>query len=728
MMKKRNVAVAMAAVTMASTVAPVFANAIAEENKHVVSNENSAKLISKVRELLRVKYTDTQENVYEINATYTNSKGQENQRLQINTITDLLNLMDEEKGNKNIVLTITDNGHAKDGDKIVDETILKYEKTSELQALVFKNNPKVNTAGQIVEAKLDADKGELKVRVGFTVKTDYLTKDEADKLTEDSTSITVEESEDKQNLVVIKELRVAVGNEHLNIDKPNRMVYIDFGKTASEKNQDAATVFSNDGINKENAKELVEKLKKTSLSKKGLQDINDKIYEVTISDAKIETVKSEVLFDGLMLTETGKELVDVLENGIKKDGQKYTIEKTKDSGSQDIEYKINKISNDNYELVMKFTAKPATGTAKATAKDFDFELKVTGKTRSELEEIANIFDLTDGKVKGAAANAIIGQRRVDTAVQISKENFKPMDKNSKVLNNVVLVGANAVVDGLAAGPLAATLDAPLLLTNADSLDTSVEREIKRLLVDDTTISNLKNKTVYIVGGESVVSEKVVAQLEKLGVKVERIAGDRRDTTSLAVAEKMVEKKAKFQKAFVVGAKGEADAMSISAHASKEQAPIIVTALDGSLSKEAKKLIKNQEIDIIGGETAVSKELEAELKDIDSNGNITRVSGANRFETNANVITKYHKNADHIYIAKDGQKEGNDKLVDALAISPVAVKDNKNGVVVLATNDLTEAQQEALELRASAADKMTQVGGGVSKTVITKVAKMLGLVK
>ncbi len=52
----------------------------------------------------------------------------------------------------------------------------------------------------------------------------------------------------------------------------------------------------------------------------------------------------------------------------------------------------------------------------------------------------------------------------------------------------------------------------------------------------------------------------------------------------------------------------------------------------------------------------------------------------------------------------------------------------NGVVVLATNDLTEAQQEALELRAAAADKMTQVGGGVSNTVVTKIAKMLGLVK
>ena len=710
MMKKRNVAIAMAAVTMASTVAPVFANSATPET-HVVSNEKSTKLISKVRELLKVKYTDTQENVYTIKVSYNITGGSPVSDKPITNATQLVEIIEDTK-NTGITLKITDNGHAKDGDKIVGETILKYEKPSELQSLAFANDASKNANGQIVEAKFDADKDELKVKVGFSIANSTLTENNAKQLVGDSTSITVTTS--SNNTVVTKEFKVALGNEHLNIDSKTKKVNIDFGKATSDKNQDAAETFSNNGINDETkAKALVEKLKKTSLSKKGLQDINDKIYEVTISDAKIETVKSEVLFDGLMLTETGKELVDALENGIERDGKLFEV-------TQDGDHEINKLTK---ELVMKFKG-TYTDSKTRNTEEFKFQIKVIGKSNSELEKIANIFTLSGNKVNGADANAIIGQRRVDTAVQISKENFKPVTKNG----NVVLVGANAVVDGLAAGPLAATLNAPLLLTNADSLDASVEKEIKRLLVDNTTMSNLSTQTVYIVGGESVVSEKVVAQLEKLGVKVERIAGDRRDTTSLAVAEKMVEKKAKFQKAFVVGAKGEADAMSISAHASKEQAPIIVTALDGSLSKEAKKLIKNQEIDIIGGETAVSKELEAELKDIDSNGNITRVSGANRFETNANVITKYHKNADHIYIAKDGQKEGNDKLVDALAISPVAVKDNKNGVVVLATNDLTEAQQEALELRAAAADKMTQVGGGVSNTVITKVAKMLGLVK
>ena len=79
----------------------------------------------------------------------------------------------------------------------------------------------------------------------------------------------------------------------VNIDTKTKKVNIDFGRNTEEKNQDAAEAFSNNGINdKTKAKGLVEKLKKTSLAKKGLQDIKEKTYEVTISDAKIETVKS----------------------------------------------------------------------------------------------------------------------------------------------------------------------------------------------------------------------------------------------------------------------------------------------------------------------------------------------------------------------------------------------------------------------------------------------------
>ena len=430
----------------------------------------------------------------------------------------------------------------------------------------------------------------------------------------------------------------------------------------------------------------------------------------------VETVKPENLFNGLTLTNEGKKLVDALENGVEVNGKVFEVKQSTD-------HKISKLSNGMYELVMDFIGTNKPSTYKTTNETFRFQIKVTAKTKEELQNIAKMFTLTeDGKVEGPSVNTIIGPRRTETAVQISKENFKPVSKNG----SVVLVGSSAVVDGLSAGPLAKLVNAPLLLTSANALDTNVENEIKRLLVNNTAKADLKTQTVYIVGGTSVVSENVVNKLKQLGIKVERLAGDRRDTTSLAVAKKMAQKNAKFEKAFVIGAKGEADAMSISAHAAKEQAPIIVGALNGSLSNDAKKLITNKQIDIIGGETAVNKKLEEELKSIDKDKKVTRVKGTNRFETNANVIKTYYTGANHVYVAKDGQKEGNDKLVDALAISPVAA--TNNGVVVLATNNLTKEQQDALKSSASTAKKMTQVGGGVSETIITKIAKMLGFIK
>lgn len=437
--------------------------------------------------------------------------------------------------------------------------------------------------------------------------------------------------------------------------------------------------------------------------------------EVLVSPKVVETVSAETLFDGLRLTNKGKELANILENGIEKDGKLFKIKQNSD-------HKINKLADGSYELIMNFVGEYKFSNAKSENEIFNFQVKVTGKNSSELEKISKIFTLRDGKVEGTDIKEIIGSNRAETAVKISNENFNPVDKNG----SVVLVGSNAVVDGLSAGPLAKLLNAPLLLTNSNSLDSNVEKEIKRLLVSNTKPYNLETQTVYIVGGESVISENVVNQLKQLGIKVERLSGTTRDTTSLAVAKKMEEKNAKFEKAFVVGAKGEADAMSIAAHAAKEEAPVIVTALNGSLTDEAKNLINEKQIDIIGGESVVTTKLEEELKSIDKDNNITRVKGSNRFETNANVIKTYYSGSKHVYVAKDGQKEGNDKLVDALAISPIAGKND--GVVVLATNDLTKSQEDALKSISSTETKLTKVGGGISNSVITKIAKTLGFVK
>ena len=88
--------------------------------------------------------------------------------------------------------------------------------------------------------------------------------------------------------------------------------------------------------------------KVVGLHEKGLRPIDPTNYEVSIADSKIDTVKADTLFDGLMLTEKGKDLVDALENGIEIDGKLF------EDIEADGDYKISKLANDSYELVMNF--------------------------------------------------------------------------------------------------------------------------------------------------------------------------------------------------------------------------------------------------------------------------------------------------------------------------------------------------------------------------------------
>jgi len=209
-------------------------------------------------------------------------------------------------------------------------------------------------------------------------------------------------------------------------------------------------------------------------------------------------------------------------------------------------------------------------------------------------------------------------------------------------------------------------------------------------------------------------------------KITRISGDNRHETSLKVAKFMSDKNDGLGKildrTFVVGATGEADAMSIAAHAAEETAPIIVNGFNG-FSEEALEFVKNTNIDIIGGETAVPADLEKKLVEVDADEEVVRTKGANRFETNANVIKKYYgKNIRDLYVAKDGMAK-KDELVDALAAGPLAAG---NGPILLATDKLSADQETVVEENVRFGANVTQLGNGVKLSLIEKLAKTLGL--
>lgn len=342
------------------------------------------------------------------------------------------------------------------------------------------------------------------------------------------------------------------------------------------------------------------------------------------------------------------------------------------------------------------------------------------------EDRGNTFvDVIKHVLKDTPANTVVsaGLDRYETAVEMSKQGWT----GNKPLNNgaVVLVsGANdKLVDGLTATPLAATLNnnagAPVLLTKKDSIPTEVIDEIERLGA----------KTVYIVGGTSAVSEEVEKTLEKTyKMTVNRIEGEDRYQTSIAIAEEMMNGN-KYDDVFVVGGKGEADALSASAVAAMKKSPILLTQA-GQLNKDVKHFIDknvtdnndNTDVFVVGGTSSVATAVQNELADMKLE--VERLSGEGRQETNAKVISRFEKNGalnsevTGIVFAKSN----NAGLVDALAAGALAAKTNSH--IVLATEELTESQEDALVKvkgnGVSLITKTVQAGYGVSE----KVAKFI----
>ena len=597
-MKKKNIAMMMAGVTVASAVAPVFAaqNDVKIVNLNVKDGEETAKGIN---DLLAVKFEETKglnkvnESVYEV-------------KIGDTLVTNSLQVANAINENEKTVLNITDKGHKVVDSKVVNYTTEKYENTVE-----------------IVEAA------------------------KAARLTAEVTSV---------DTVVVKtgnakeEVTVKVGDTKLDFNK---------------KELDVNNKFVG-----------FEQL---------FTDIAEIKYQIIIT--KEEAVNSTELFDGVRLTEKGAELLAAITTN-----STIKVQDDVDVAGEDSEFTVETSFN-----ILNGTDVVAT---------------IVNEDPQVIKELKAIL-----RGEQANVNLVAGEDRFTTAVEVSKQ----LVGENETANAVVLVGEDAIVDGLAAAPLAKKVGAPILLTKANQLPEATEKEMLRVLGN-----NLSNKTVYLVGGEARISKELEAKIAKLGVKVERLAGDTRFETSLKIAEK-VTSGATVDTAFVVGGNGEADAMSISAYAAKKEAPIVVVDKN-EVSEEAMELLEGKNIEIIGGTGVVSEEVEAQLKemvkeDSTQDNTVVRLAGNTRQETNAKVINAHYSNPTVALIAKDGYVGGNGKLIDALTAAPLAAE--MNAPIILTTNELTKEQADVVEVKLSTVEKLVQVGKGIADAAIKAIVEKIG---
>ena len=333
---------------------------------------------------------------------------------------------------------------------------------------------------------------------------------------------------------------------------------------------------------------------------------------------------------------------------------------------------------------------------------------------------------------------LAGENRYETAVKVAEKYANENNPFADGKGDIVMVNGNSLVDGLSASPLSASLNAPMLLTESNRIPKATMDYLVKLS-GKATVGNLSGIKIHLVGGTAVISKELERELKSYGFTVDRFNGKNREDTSMKVAKKI----GNTTSAFVVGAEGEADAMSIASVASSANikasgskiTPIIVSNKNG-LSDDALETFNNKNITIVGGEAVVSKSEFDNVKEaVGTNGSVSRLAGENRQETNAKVINKYYKDsfglttqnkkvvAGDVLVAKDGQRNKME-LVDALTVSNLAALNNSP--IVLATNKLAKSQINALELNAKQANALYQVGHGVSLNVVKTIANNLGL--
>lgn len=211
-----------------------------------------------------------------------------------------------------------------------------------------------------------------------------------------------------------------------------------------------------------------------------------------------------------------------------------------------------------------------------------------------------------------------GENRYETAIAVSKQGWEAAD-------TVVIARGDQYADALTAAPLADQMDAPILLTRSGALVPGVAEEIARLGATKA----------IVLGGTKAVSADVVAELEGLELEVDRIGGETRYDTAVAIA---AEVETDGTEAVVVSGLNFPDALSAGSYAAVNDKPILLTRPDRIPAVIAEELDYYDTTMIIGGTQAVSNDVAADLP------NATRVSGADRYLTSAAVAEQLFEGA------------------------------------------------------------------------------------
>lgn len=246
-----------------------------------------------------------------------------------------------------------------------------------------------------------------------------------------------------------------------------------------------------------------------------------------------------------------------------------------------------------------------------------------------------------------------GSDRYETSAKISQSGWTTSSSYA------ILTNGYGFADAVSSTPLAKKYNAPILLTEKDSIPDGTLNELKRLNVSH----------VIVLGGGGVVSEGVISQLQQNGMDVKRLGGSDRFETSVKIADDLGSTSSE-----VIVATGfdYSDALSISSIAAKRNIPILLTD-SSSVPDSIKSYVLNHKfskIYVLGGTDEISNDIESTFTGVE------RIAGADKYERNINILNKFKSDLDLSNVCVASGKDFPD------ALSGSAFASNLNAPVVL----------------------------------------------
>ncbi len=251
---------------------------------------------------------------------------------------------------------------------------------------------------------------------------------------------------------------------------------------------------------------------------------------------------------------------------------------------------------------------------------------------------ASVLAVANDPAQGAAAlvetRRLEGNTRFETAAEIAEAYVDQIETFSGRIgiDSVILTSGdnNDFAYALPSPALSRRYDAPLLLTRPNSIPEAVT----------TFLTRYEVSTVYILGGDSVVTPSVESAIDAIsGTRTVRIAGDDAYSTAVAVAEEVGPRtgvpgdySSYGRTALLATGETFADALAVGPLAYRGEHPILLTD-SGELPAVVTEFLESsrtEHVIILGGTAAISTTVQQEVEGLGIE--VTRWAGADRYET------------------------------------------------------------------------------------------------